>query len=119
MSIKTREKIHEWKKRRVRKKIRGTSERPRLNVYRSNRHIYAQIIDDFSGNTLVQANTMEKQLDLSKTGNKEAAKKIGEVIAQRALVKEIKQVVFDRNGYIYHGRIVALAEGAREKGLQF
>ncbi len=119
LTIKTREQIRARKRRRVRKKVRGTSERPRLNVYRSNRHMYAQIIDDSSGRTLAYAATMEKELNIPHTGNKEAAKRIGEIIAQRALAKGINRVIFDRNGFIYHGRVVAVAEGAREKGLQF
>jgi large subunit ribosomal protein L18 len=119
LTIKTREKIQALKRRRVRKKIRGTSERPRLNVYRSNRHIYVQIIDDSLGRTLASASTLEKELNLQNTGNKEAAKKVGEVIAQRALAKGLQKVVFDRNGFIYHGRVAAVAEGARGKGLHF
>ncbi|NLN15383.1 MAG: 50S ribosomal protein L18 [Tissierellia bacterium] len=105
--------------RRVRKKISGTAERPRLNVYRSGKHIYAQIIDDTKGHTLVSASTLDKSLNLTSTGNKEAAKVVGELIAKRALEKGIENVVFDRGGYIYHGRVQALAEGAREAGLKF
>ena len=119
LTIKTREKIQALKRRRVRKKIRGTSERPRLNVYRSNRHMYAQIIDDSLGQTLAYASTLEKELNLQKTGNKDAAKRVGEIIAQRALAKGLQKVVFDRNGFIYHGRVAAVAEGARGKGLHF
>lgn len=119
LTIKTREKIQALKRRRVRKKIRGTSERPRLNVYRSNRHMYAQIIDDSLGRTLASVSTLEKELNLQKTGNKEAAKRVGEIIAQRALAKGLQKVVFDRNGFIYHGRVAAVAEGARAKGLHF
>src|SRR5690606_1805666 len=95
-----RKRIHK----RVRKKIHGTAERPRLNVYRSNKNIYAQIIDDDKGVTLVSANTLEKDLDLESTSNKEAAAYIGKLVAERALEKGIKKVVFDRGGYIYHGR---------------
>ncbi|HBT20955.1 MAG TPA: 50S ribosomal protein L18 [Peptococcaceae bacterium] len=107
--------------RRIRKKIMGTKERPRLCVYRSLKHIYAQIIDDIEGRTLVAASTLDPALrgTLSSTSNKEAAKKVGELIAQKALDKGIKKVVFDRGGYKYHGRVAALAEGAREKGLEF
>jgi len=119
LTNKTREQIRERKRRRVRKKVIGTPERPRLNVYKSNRHMYAQIIDDSSGCTLAHATTMEKELNFSHTGNKEAAKRIGEIIAKRALEKGITRVVFDRSSFIYHGRVVAIAEGAREKGLQF
>ena len=103
---------------RVRGKISGTPERPRLNVFRSNANIYAQIIDDVNGVTLVSANTLEKEFE-GATGNCEAAKKVGAVLAERAKAKGIDQVVFDRGGYIYHGRVAALAEGAREGGLQF
>ena len=103
---------------RVRGKITGTPERPRLNVFRSNANIYAQIIDDVNGVTLVSANTLEKGFE-GATGNAEAAKKVGQIVAQRALEKGINEVVFDRNGYLYHGRVAALAEGARENGLKF
>ena len=103
---------------RVRGKISGTPERPRLNVFRSNANIYAQIIDDVNGVTLVAANTLEKEFE-GATGNCEAAKKVGQIVAQRALEKGINEVVFDRNGYLYHGRVAALAEGAREAGLKF
>ena len=103
---------------RVRGKISGTTERPRLNVFRSNANIYAQIIDDVNGVTLAAANTLEKEFE-GATGNAEAAKKVGMVVAERAKAKGIEKVVFDRNGYIYHGRVAALAEGAREAGLEF
>ena len=103
---------------RVRGKISGTPERPRLSVFRSESNIYAQIIDDVAGNTLVSASTVEKAFE-GKGGNVEAAKKIGALIAERAVEKGIKDVVFDRGGYIYHGRVKALAEAAREGGLQF
>ena len=103
---------------RVRGKISGTPERPRLNVFRSNANIYAQIIDDVNGVTLVAANTLEKGFE-GATGNAEAAKKVGLVIAERAKEKGITEVVFDRGGYVYHGRVAALAEGAREGGLKF
>ncbi|MBR4578852.1 MAG: 50S ribosomal protein L18 [Oscillospiraceae bacterium] len=103
---------------RVRGKISGTPERPRLCVFRSECNIYAQIIDDVAGNTLVSASTVEKAFE-GKGGNVEAAKKIGALIAERAVEKGIKDVVFDRGGYIYHGRVKALAEAAREGGLQF
>ncbi|MEG2377051.1 MAG: 50S ribosomal protein L18 [Clostridia bacterium] len=104
--------------RRVRAKISGTAERPRLNVFRSSNNIYAQIIDDTTGTTLVAANSVEK--DFGDGGsNKESAKKVGTMIAQRAKEKGISSVVFDRGGYLYHGRVKELAEGAREGGLQF
>ena len=103
---------------RVRGKISGTPECPRLNVFRSNANIYAQLIDDVNGVTLVSANTLEKEFE-GATGNIEAAKKVGLVLAERAKAKGIEDVVFDRGGYIYHGRVAALAEGAREGGLNF
>jgi len=103
---------------RVRGKISGTPECPRLNVFRSNANIYAQIIDDVNGVTLVSANTLEKDFE-GTTGNIEAAKKVGTILAERAKAKGIEEVVFDRGGYIYHGRVAALAEGAREAGLKF
>ncbi|MBQ3672160.1 MAG: 50S ribosomal protein L18 [Kiritimatiellae bacterium] len=103
---------------RVRGKISGTAERPRLSVFRSENNIYAQVIDDVAGKTLVSASTVEKAFE-GNGGNIEAAKKIGAAIAERALQKGIEEVVFDRGGYIYHGRVKALAEGAREGGLKF
>ncbi len=103
---------------RVRAKISGTAERPRLNVFRSLSNIYAQIIDDTTGNTLVSASSVEKGFE-GNGGNKEAAKKVGAMIAERAKAKGITEVVFDRGGYVYHGRVKELAEGAREGGLQF
>ena len=103
---------------RVRKKISGTTERPRLAVYRSEKNIYAQIIDDINGTTLVSASSLDKEFN-GLGSNKEAAKVVGETIAKRAIEKGIKEVVFDRGGYVYHGRIQNLAEGAREAGLQF
>ena len=103
---------------RVRGKISGTPERPRLNVFRSNANIYAQIIDDVNGVTLVSANTLEKEFE-GATGNIESAKKVGALVAERAKAKGIEEVVFDRGGYVYHGRVAALAEGAREAGLKF
>ncbi len=106
---------------RVRKKIEGTTERPRLNVFRSLKNIYVQVIDDSTGNTLVAASTLDEALKgkLEHSGDKTAAKEVGKLIAQKALDKGIKQVVFDRGGYIYHGRVKELAEGAREAGLDF
>lgn len=103
---------------RVRAKISGTTERPRLCVYRSNANISAQIIDDEKGITLVSASTLEKGFE-GNGGNKEAAKKVGEIIAERAKEKGIECVVFDRGGYLYHGRVSELADGAREGGLKF
>jgi large subunit ribosomal protein L18 len=110
------QRLHRHK--RVRGKVSGTPERPRLNVFRSETNIYAQVIDDTKGVTLVSASSQEKgfQCDGTKT---DAAKKVGEAIAERAKAKGIEAVVFDRGGYLYHGRVKALAEGAREGGLQF
>ncbi|MCI8562299.1 MAG: 50S ribosomal protein L18 [Lachnospiraceae bacterium] len=105
----------------VRNRLSGTAERPRLAVFRSNNHMYAQIIDDTVGNTLVSASTLQEDVNagLAKTNNVEAASKVGEVIAKRALEKGIKSVVFDRGGFIYQGKVKALAEAAREAGLEF
>ena len=110
------QRLHRHK--RVRGKVSGTPERPRLNVFRSETNIYAQIIDDTKGVTLVSASSLEKGFE-GPGSNCEAAKKVGEAIAQRAKDKGIEAVVFDRGGYLYHGRVKALAEGAREGGLQF
>lgn len=106
---------------RVRRKVRGTAERPRLCVFRSAGHIYAQIIEDTTGKTLVAASTMSRDISegLSGTGNIAAAKAVGEAIAKKALAMDIKQVVFDRNGFLYHGRVKGLADAAREAGLSF
>ncbi|MCI5588467.1 MAG: 50S ribosomal protein L18 [Lachnospiraceae bacterium] len=105
----------------VRNRLSGTAERPRLAVFRSNNHMYAQIIDDTVGNTLVSASTLQKDVkaELEKTNNVEAAAKLGEVIAKKALDKGITNVVFDRGGFIYQGKIKALADAAREAGLEF
>lgn len=103
---------------RVRGKISGTAERPRLNVFRSNSNIYAQLIDDVKGVTLAAASSTEKDFG-ENGGNKEGARKVGQLIAKRAADKGISEVVFDRGGYIYHGRVMELAEGAREGGLKF
>ena len=103
---------------RVRTKISGTTERPRLCVYRSNTNLYAQIIDDTKGETLVQASTLDKEVK-TKHSNVEAAKEVGKLIAKRAAEKKIKTVVFDRSGYVYHGVVKQLAESAREAGLEF
>jgi large subunit ribosomal protein L18 len=105
----------------IRKKISGTPERPRFNVYRSLTNIYAQIIDDTTGTTLVSASTLDPALKgkLKNGGNKEAAREVGKLVAQKALQKDIRKVVFDRGGYIYHGRVKELADGAREAGLEF
>ena len=111
-----RQRVHD----RIRAKMSGTAERPRLNVYRSLNHIYTQLIDDLNGVTLVSASTVSKKGDGKKAGgNVSAAAEIGKLIAQRAQEKGIKSVVFDRGGYLYHGRIKALADAAREAGLEF
>jgi large subunit ribosomal protein L18 len=109
------------RKKRIRKKLVGTTKRPRLCVFRSAKHIYAQLIDDSQGQTLVAASSMEKAVrDDSETKNKvTAANTVGKIIGQRALEKGVKEVVFDRNGFLYHGRIRAVSEGAREAGLKF
>ncbi|MCH1626067.1 50S ribosomal protein L18 [Fredinandcohnia quinoae] len=104
---------------RVRSRVSGTAARPRLNVFRSNKHIYAQLIDDVNSVTLASASTMDKELNLEAAGNVDAAQKVGELVAKRAIEKGIKAVVFDRGGYLYHGRVKALAEAAREAGLEF
>jgi large subunit ribosomal protein L18 len=106
---------------RVRKKVNGTQERPRMNVFRSLNNIYVQIIDDTTGNTLVSASTLDAAIKgkVANAGNKEAAKEVGKLIASKAIDKGIKQVVFDRGGYIYHGRVKELADAAREAGLDF
>jgi large subunit ribosomal protein L18 len=104
---------------RVRAKLTGTESRPRLNVFRSNKHIYAQIIDDVNGVTIASASTLDKEAGIESTGNIDAAVKVGELVAKRAEEKGIKSVVFDRGGYLYHGRVKALADAARENGLEF
>ena len=117
----SRQEVRVKKHKRIRNRFSGTAERPRLAVFRSNNHMYAQIIDDTVGNTLVSASTLEKEVkaELEKTNNVEAAAYLGTIIAKRAIEKGIKEVVFDRGGYIYHGKVKALAEAAREAGLNF
>ena len=109
------------RKKRIHKKIVGTTSRPRLCVFRSTKHIYAQLIDDSSGQTLAAASSMEKSVrEVPETKNKVAvAQTVGKIIGQRALQKGVKQIVFDRNGFLYHGRVKAVSEGAREAGLEF
>ena len=121
VSKKSREVVRQTKHRRLRNNLSGTAERPRLAVFRSNNHMYAQILDDTVGNTLVSASTLDADVkaDLEKTNNVEAATKLGTVIAKKALDKGISTVVFDRGGFIYQGKIAALAEAAREAGLEF
>ena len=104
--------------RRVRAKVSGTAACPRLNVFRSSKHIYAQLIDDVNGVTLVSASSMDKEFE-GQGGNKEAAKKVGQLVGKRAVEKGIETVVFDRGGFLYHGRVKELADGARESGLKF
>ena len=121
VSKESRSKVRVNKHRRLRNRFSGTAERPRLAVFRSNNHMYAQIIDDTVGNTLVAASTAEKAIkaELEKTNNVDAAAYVGTVIAKRAIEKGIKEVVFDRGGFIYHGKVQALADAAREAGLEF
>lgn len=115
----SRAEIRVKKHKKIRNKLNGTSERPRLCVFRSNNHIYAQVIDDVKGVTLTSASTLDKDLKLEKTNDVEAAKVVGEAIAKRAMDKGIETVIYDRGGYIYHGRVKALADAAREAGLKF
>lgn len=117
----SRSKVRAKKHLRIRNRFSGTAERPRLAVFRSNNHMYAQIIDDTVGNTLVSASTVQKEVkaELEKTNNVDAAAHLGKVIAKRALDKGIKTVVFDRGGFIYQGKVKALADAAREAGLEF
>ena len=121
VSKESRAKIREKKHYRMRNRFAGTTERPRLAVFRSNNHMYAQIIDDSVGHTLVYASTLQKEVkaELEKTNDVAAAAYLGKVIAERALEKGIKEVVFDRGGFIYQGKVKALAEAAREAGLEF
>ena len=121
VSKESRQKVRVKKHMKIRNRFSGTAERPRLAVFRSNNHMYAQIIDDTVGNTLVAASTLEKEIksELEKTNNVDAAAYLGTVIAKRAMEKGIKEVVFDRGGFIYQGKIAALAEAAREAGLEF
>ena len=121
VSKKSRAEMREKKHMRIRNRFSGTAERPRLAVFRSNNHMYAQIIDDTVGNTLVSASTLDKELkaELEKTNNVDAASKLGTVIAKNALDKGITTVVFDRGGFIYQGKVKALADAAREAGLDF
>jgi large subunit ribosomal protein L18 len=117
MATKSKPELRAARHVRLRKKVEGTPERPRLAVYRSAKHIYAQIIDDTKGHTLVAASSVEKEID--KGGNKDGAKMVGETLAARAKEKGIEAVVFDRGGFKYHGRVAALADAAREGGLNF
>ena len=115
----SKQKIRFKRKKRIRAKMEGTAEMPRLSIFRSNKHIYVQLVDDVKGVTLVAASTGEEELKVKVGGSVEGAKNIGNLIAKRALAKKITSIVFDRSGYLYHGRIKALADSAREGGLKF
>lgn len=119
MAKKSRQDIRDAVHRRIRRKLRGTAERPRLCVYRSLKHIYVQLVDDERGHTVAAASTLDHSLGAASAGDTAAAREVGKLIAARALDQGIKQVVFDRGGYRYHGRVKALADAARESGLQF
>lgn len=121
VSKKVRSEVRKNKHRRIRSRLSGTPEKPRLSVFRSNKHMYAQVIDDVAGNTIVSASTLQAEVKegLEKTNDITAASKLGEVIAKKALDNGIKTVVFDRGGYIYQGKVKALADAAREAGLEF
>jgi len=116
-----KQELRERRHKRVRKKVTGTADKPRLNVFRSLNHIYAQVIDDLEGRTIVSASTLDSELrpKVKTGGNVEAAKLVGELVGKRAVAAGIKEVVFDRGGYKYHGRVKSLADGAREAGLKF
>ena len=120
MTMSSKEKVtaRQRRHRRVRKRVRGTAERPRLAVFRSNRHITAQVIDDVAGRTLAAASTVEADLRSAPTGNKDAATKVGRLVAERAKSAGVTRVVFDRGGFLYHGRVAAVADAAREAGLE-
>ena len=118
ISERSRNAMRELRHRRLRRDLSGTAERPRLAVFRSLKHIYAQVIDDVAGNTLVSASSLDKEIE-GNGGNKTAARAVGKLVAERCKAKGIDTVVFDRGGYLYHGRVAELAEGAREGGLEF
>jgi large subunit ribosomal protein L18 len=117
--MKTKAQIREWRKKRIRKKVSGTGERPRLSVFRSASHIYAQIVNDDDHKTLFAVSSLSSGLKGEIGSKTDIAKKVGNLVAQKCLEKNIKQVVFDRNGFVYHGRVKALADAAREAGLEF
>jgi large subunit ribosomal protein L18 len=122
MGSTNRAEARQKRRRRVRKRVRGTPEKPRLSVFRSAKHIYAQIVDDTSGRTLIECSSLSKEVQpqlKQKGGNKEGSTLVGALVAKRASAKGVKRVVFDRNGFLYHGRIKALADSAREHGLEF
>ena len=118
--MKTKAERRAWRKQRIRKKVKGTALRPRLSVFRSASHIYAQIIDDEAHTTVAAVSSLSKEIEAGEKSNKtDIAKKVGVLVAKKCIENNIKKVVFDRNGFVYHGRIKALAEGARESGLEF
>ncbi|MCP4603404.1 MAG: 50S ribosomal protein L18 [Proteobacteria bacterium] len=118
--MKTKAERRSWRKKRIRKKVRGNVERPRLSVFRSASHIYAQVIDDDAHTTVIAASSLSEEISKNEKASKtEVAKKVGALVAQKCIEKNIKKVVFDRNGFVFHGRIEALAKGARESGLEF
>ena len=119
MTTKEKQALRLRRHRRVRKRVTGTADRPRLAVFRSNKHIAAQVIDDVSGRTLVAASSVEKDLKGSAGGNRDTAKKVGQLLGERAKAAGVTKVVFDRGGFLYHGRVAALADAAREAGLEF
>jgi large subunit ribosomal protein L18 len=119
VSTKQKQEARQRRHRRVRKMVRGSSQRPRLAVHRSNRHITAQVIDDAAGRTLASASTVEADLRGGPTANKEAAARVGELVAERAKAAGVSKVVFDRGGFLYHGRVAAVADAARKAGLEF
>jgi len=119
VTTKQKQRLRVRRHRRVRKHVTGTTERPRLAVFRSNKHISAQVIDDVSGRTLAAASSVEKDLKSTAGGNKDAAKKVGQLLGERAKAAGVSKVVFDRGGFLYHGRVAALADAAREAGLEF
>jgi len=118
-TVKHNHELRQRRHRRVRKHVTGTSERPRLAVFRSNKHISAQVIDDGAGRTIAAASTVESDLRGAGTGNREAAAKVGKLLAERAKAAGVSRVVFDRGGFMYHGRVAAVADAAREAGLEF
>jgi len=117
--MRTKTEIREWRKKRIRKKVSGTTEKPRLSVFRSASHIYAQIVNDEEQKTLFAVSSLSSGVREESGSKTDIAKKVGNLVAQRCLEKNIKQVVFDRNGFVYHGRVKALADAAREAGLEF
>ncbi len=119
MTTKQKQLLRVRRHRRVRKHVSGTPDRPRLAVFRSNKHISAQVIDDVSGRTVAAASSVEKELKSGAGGNRDAAKKVGQLLAERAKAAGVSKVVFDRGGFLYHGRVAALADAAREAGLEF